>query len=182
MSFAQCLPVILASEGKTFVIDQGGPTELGITIPALQAYLHRPCTQADIEALAHQPDVVAGLYEADFYNAAHCNDCPAGLDLMVFDESVNEGQGRAIRHLQQALGVPVDGAFGPTTLDAAQVCNPVLTINAIHDDNAAYYESLDARFPQDERGWQARNDRTRDLALAMAAAAIAAQGPVPSDP
>lgn len=170
MSFAQCLPVILASEGKTFVIDQGGPTELGITIPALQAYLHRPCTQADIEALANQPDVVAGLYQADFYNAAHCNVCPAGLDLMVFDEAVNEGQGRAVRHLQAALGVTVDGDFGPGTLAALQACDPVRTIKTIHDDNAAYYQALDAVYPQDEGGWQARNDRTRDLALQMAAA------------
>jgi lysozyme family protein len=167
MTFPVCLPIILASEGKTFVIDQGGPTELGVTMPALQAYLHRPVTQADIEDLINQPDVVAGLYEADYYNTAHCNELPNGLDLMVFDEAVNEGPGRGIRHLQESLGVTADGQFGPKTRAAVQACDVASTINAIHDTNAAYYASLDARFPEDERGWTARNDRTRDTALTM---------------
>jgi len=167
MSFAACLPIVLASEGG-YTLDQGGPTNLGVTIPILSAFLRRPATIADVKALT--PASVAPLYQTLFYNAAHCNLCPAGLDLMVFDEAVNQGQGHAIRRLQRALGLPADGDFGPATLAALKACDPVKTIGAIHDDNAAYYRSLDQTDPQDQRGWRARNDRTRDLALAMAAA------------
>lgn len=182
MTFKACLPIILESEGKTFMIDQGGPTELGITLNALQAYLHKPCTQDDVRNLINEPDVVAGLYEMDFYNIAHCNELPDGLDLMVFDESVNEGPARAVRHLQQALGVFVDGQFGPGTRAAVARVSVVDAINHIHDTNHDYYVSLDSRFPEDERGWQVRNDRTRDLALRMASAAEAGNTVVRADP
>jgi lysozyme family protein len=166
MSFADCLPVILESEGG-YVVDQGGPTNFGITIPALQAWLHRPCTADDIQALTEDGPIVGALYEADYYNAASCNVLPDGLDLMVFDEAVNEGVGRAIRHLQASLGVAVDGAFGPITQAAVAACNVAQAIQAIHDTNAAYYVSLDETYPQDEAGWAARNDRTCAAALAM---------------
>lgn len=169
-NFPACLAVILQSEGG-WVIDQGGPTQFGITELALQAWLHRPVSAVDIRSLTADGPVVGPLYQADYFNAAHCDALPVGLDLMVFDEAVNEGVGRAIRHLQEALGVVVDGAFGPhTALALKGVTDVAAIINRLHDDNAAYYASLDARFPEDEAGWTARNDRTRDLALAMVSA------------
>lgn len=164
MTFAACFPVTRASEGG-FVIDQGGPTNFGVTIPMLSAYLRRPATEADIRALT--VDTVAPLYLSLFYNAAHCNQCPNGVDLMVFDEAVNEGQGHAIRHLQQALAITVDGAFGPKTLAALQAADPTDLIHAMHDANSAYYDSLASIYPEDEKGWHARNDRTMAAALAM---------------
>ena len=167
MSFAACLPIILQSEGG-FVIDQGGPTNCGITIPALQSYLRKPCAEADIRALTPTSPVVADLYETNYYNAAHCNELPAGVDLMVFDEAVNEGVGRAIEHLQEALGIPADGYFGPMTRAAVKTKNATYLIIRLHDTNAAYYRSLDEVYPQDEGGWQARNDRTYFLARKMA--------------
>jgi lysozyme family protein len=179
MSFAACLPVILASEGG-YAVDQGGPTNHGVTQAALSTWLRRPATIAEVQALT--PASVAPLYQANFYNAAHCPDCPTGLDLMVFDEAVNEGVGRAIQHLQAAVGVTVDGLYGPATQAAVEACDPIAAIHHIHDTNAAFYQSLDAKYPQDEGGWQARNDRTRDLALAMAQAALATGAPVPADP
>lgn len=168
MSFAACLPIILASEGG-FVVDQGGPTSLGVTQRALSAWLRRPASVADVKALT--PATVAPLYEADYYNAAHANECPAGVDLMVFDESVNEGPGRAIRHLQEALGVTADGAFGNATRLALQSRDRVSLIKAMHAVNAAYYDSLAAMYPEDEKGWHARNDRTAQIALSMATTA-----------
>jgi lysozyme family protein len=166
MSFAACLPIILQSEGG-YVVDQGGPTNFGITIPALQAYLHQPVTAANIQALTADGPIVGPLYQADYYNAAHCNELPDGLDLMVFDEAVNEGVGRAIRHLQEAVGVTADGAFGPATRAAVALMDVSTAIRNIHEDNAEYYASLDSMYPQDEKGWAARNDRTMELALGM---------------
>ena len=165
MTFPACLPVILNSEGDRFVVDQGGPTKLGVTQRTLSAFLGRAASVEDVRSLT--PDAVSPLYESQFYNAAHCNELAAGVDLMIFDEAVNEGVGRAVRHLQQALGVIADGAFGPATLAAAQRADPAALIAGLHETNAAYYASLAAAFPKDEHGWLARNDRTRTLALGM---------------
>ena len=180
MTFAACAPVTLASEGG-YVVDDGGPTNHGVTIPMWAAYKRVPpsaISAADIQALTIAD--VMPFYEVEFYNPAHCPDCPAGLDLMVFDEAVNEGQGHAIRHLQAAVGVAADGLYGPATARAVEGCDPVAAIHAIHDGNAAYYKSLDdAAHHKYEDGWQARNDRTRDIALQMAAAAVAGPTPAP---
>ena len=166
MSFAVCLPIILASEGG-FVNnpnDPGGATNLGITIGTLSGWLGRPATVQDVQALTAA--TVAPIYQADYWNVCQCDSCPAGVDLMVFDESVNQGPGRAIRSLQAAVGVAVDGAFGPATLAAVQACDPTQTINAIAADRQAYYRSLPT-FATFGNGWLARVQRTQADALGM---------------
>ena len=105
MAFADCLSIILESEGG-FVDDPqdpGGATNLGVTLATLAGFRRRPVTVADVRALTVAD--VAPIYQADYWNVAHCGDCPAGLDLMIFDEAVNQGPGRAIRSLQRVIGV-----------------------------------------------------------------------------
>src|SRR5579871_5727548 len=97
MSFADCLPVILRSEGG-FVDDPqdpGGATNLGITLNTLSAWQGRTATVEEVKGLT--PAAVAPIYQAMYWNVARCGQCPAGVDLMVFDEAVNQGPGRAIR-------------------------------------------------------------------------------------
>lgn len=166
MSFDQCLPIILQSEGG-FVDDPqdpGGATNLGITLNTLAGWLGQPATVEQVQALT--PADVAPIYQADYWNAAHCGDCPSGLDLMVFDEAVNQGVGRAIRSLQSAVGVAVDGAFGPATLAAVQACDPAQAIANIAADRQAFYRSLPT-FPRFGGGWLARLTRTQGLANQM---------------
>jgi len=166
MSLADCLPIILASEGG-FVddpSDPGGATNLGITLETLSGWLGRPATVAEVRALT--PAGVAPIYQADYWNAAHCGDCPAGVDLMVFDEAVNQGIGRAIRTLQAEVGAPADGAFGPGTLAALRAADPSATVNAIAAARDAFYRSLPT-FPRFGEGWLARVARTRAAALKM---------------
>ena len=167
MSFDDCLPIILESEGG-FVDDPqdpGGATNLGITLGTLCGWLGRTATVADVQALT--PQTVAPIYQADYWNAAHCDACAAGVDLMIFDTAVNQGVGRAIRTLQAALGVPVDGAFGPATAAAAQLADPATTIAAIAADRDAFYRTLPT-FPRFGDGWLARVARTQAEALKMA--------------
>ena len=167
MSFADCLPLILASEGG-FVDDPqdpGGATNLGITLNTLSGWLGRLASLAEVKALT--PATVAPIYRADYWNAAHCGACAAGVDLMVFDEAVNQGVGRAIRALQAAVGVAADGAFGPATLAAVKAADPAATINAIAASREAFYRSLPT-FAHFGKGWLARVARTQAAALVMA--------------
>ena len=167
MSFDDCLPFILESEGG-FVNDPqdpGGATNLGVTLGTLSGWLGRAATVAEVQALT--PQTVAPIYQADYWNAAHCDACAAGVDLMVFDTAVNQGVGRAIRTLQAALGVTVDGGFGPATAAAAQLADPATTVNAIAAAREAFYRSLPT-FPRFGDGWLARVARTQAAALKMA--------------
>ena len=47
-----------------------------------------------------------------------CPQLPIGLDLSFFDSSVNMGPEEAIRILQFALNISVDGIWGPQTAGA----------------------------------------------------------------
>ncbi len=168
MSFEACLPVILASEGG-FVDDPhdpGGATNLGITLATLSSWLGRTANIADVAALNRA--AVAPIYEARYWNPSHACDCPAGVDLMVFDEAVNQGVGRSVASLQAALGVTADGAFGPATKAALAAANPANLIRAIATNREAHYRALPT-FPRFGRGWLARLARTTELALGMVA-------------
>ena len=166
MSFDACIKVILSSEGG-FVndpVDPGGATNMGITIATLSAERGDQCTVADVKALP-QAEAVR-IYQVSYWNPAHCGELPDGVDLMVFDAAVNSGISRAIRLLQKAVGVDDDGAFGPATKAAVKAMASKDVINAYHDAHAAFYEGL-STFWKYGKGWIARDDRTRSIALGM---------------
>lgn len=167
MSFQTCLPIILESEGG-FVNnpdDPGGATNLGITIGALSSWLGRPATVAEVQALT--PQTAAPIYRANYWDKTSCDSWDAGVDLMVFDEAVNQGPGRAILTLQTALGVAADGAVGPATEAAAQLENAADTIAKISAIREAFYRSLPT-FSVFGTGWINRLTRTTALAQQMA--------------
>ena len=142
MSFEACLPIILQSEGG-FVNnpdDPGGATNLGITIGTLSSWLGRPATVAEVQALT--PQTVAPIYLANYWDRTACDTWGAGLDLMVFDEAVNQGPGRAITTLQTAMGVAADGAVGPATQAAAQMENAADIIAKMAALREAFYRGL----------------------------------------
>jgi lysozyme family protein len=175
MSFQACLPIILQSEGgfSDDPQDPGGPTNLGITLDTLSSWLGRTATIADVRALTAA--AVGPIYEARYYNAAHACDCPAGVDLMVFDEAVNQGVGRAITSLQRCAGVTADGAFGPLTKAAVDAMAPATLISAIAADRDAHYRAL-PKFPRYGSGWLNRVATTTRDALQM----VGAQQPAPA--
>ncbi|HEY1753074.1 MAG TPA: glycosyl hydrolase 108 family protein [Caulobacteraceae bacterium] len=169
MSFEACLPVVLQSEGgfTDDPRDPGGATNLGVTLATLSGWLSRPATIAEVEALT--PAAVAPLYRARYYNASHAADCPAGVDLMVFDEAVNQGVGRAVTSLQACAGVAADGRFGPQSRAAVAGADPRALIGALAASREALYRALPG-FRTFGKGWLARVERTRAAALGMVSA------------
>ncbi len=166
MTFSVCIPIILSSEGGYVdnPRDPGGPTNLGITLNTLSGWLQRPASVDEVKALT--PQVAGQIYQANYYNPVHGPELPNGVDLMAFDTAVNSGVATAIKLLQTAVGTKADGYFGSLTLAAVKAKSPADTINAFHAAHEAFYRSLPV-FSVFGRGWLARNDRTRDLALAM---------------
>lgn len=74
--------------------------------------------QLDIASLTVEQ--AQDIYRRDYWDKAACGKLPASLALLVFDATVNNGVGRAVRWLQAALRVPQDGVVGPGTLRAVE--------------------------------------------------------------
>lgn len=111
MSFAYAIAFVLQQEGG-YVADLGdgaGPTNFGIS--------HRSYPALDIQALT-EAEAVA-IYRRDFWDAIHLDLLPAPVGVGMLDAACNHGPGTAVRLLQQALGVAVDGQIGPVTASAA---------------------------------------------------------------
>ena len=81
--------------------------------------------------------------------------------------AVNAGVTRAIRLLQHLGGVPDDGIIGPVTLAALADRPSADLIEAYSRLRLIHYRSLE-HWPTFGRGWTARVQRSRQMALALA--------------
>ena len=117
---APVLPFTLREEGG-YVVDQGGPTNRGITLATYRSEMRDPTfTVAQLRALT--PAQVTAFYGRE-WNKIQGDALPAGVDGMTFDHYVNAGT-HAASILQGVLGVDQDGWVGPGTLAALRTVNP----------------------------------------------------------
>jgi uncharacterized protein (TIGR02594 family) len=153
--------------------DPGGPTNLGITLATYASWRRiavTPETFADLKAELSSLDhkTADAIYRARYWNACHAGELPASLALMHFDTAVNHGVTGAIRMLQQACDVTIDGEVGPETLGAANTVSAVECVNRYADIRAARYRAL-PHFWRFGRGWLNRVTKTRAAALRLVA-------------
>lgn len=116
MNFERAVLFILDEEGgyANDPHDAGGETKFGIS--------NRAYPDLDIKNLSASDAV--RIYQRDYWARLRCDELPRGLNLLVFDAAVNQGQPAAAMMLQQAAGVKADGIVGPITLKAAQKVSP----------------------------------------------------------
>lgn len=88
--------------------DKGGPTKYGIS--------ERAYPDEDIRGLTLSR--AREIYKRDYWDKLNLDAFPDRIRLALFDSGVNCGVISAIRFLQQALLVGVDGKIGPDTLAA----------------------------------------------------------------
>lgn len=104
-------------------LDPGGATNFGVTQRVYDAFRKKaglpPRAVKEIER-----QEVAEIYFNNYWLASPCDKMLNPLTVAHFDTSVNFGVSRAIKFLQQALGVSVDGAIGPETLAAVSQGEP----------------------------------------------------------
>jgi lysozyme family protein len=91
------------------------------------------------------------IYLADYWNKVECDSLPWPMSCFVFDCAVNEGQGKAVSLLQNALGVKVDGDIGPVTTAAASSAGVYQT--AFFMTLRAFDYMQDENFAHDGHGW-----------------------------
>jgi len=86
-------------------------------------------------------DEVRAIYRG-YWDGASCEELPRLTALTVFDMSINAGQGTAVKMLQKALGVTVDGGFGPQTRAALKAVDDRTLADRVCWERVRYYVDL----------------------------------------
>ena len=165
-NFNQCLALVLKNEGGYVnnPKDPGGRTNLGVTQKVWEMYVGHPVTEDDMRTLG--PADVAPLYKSEYWNKIRGDDLPEGVDYAVFDMAVNSGINRAIKILQKAVGVTVDGAIGPNTLAAVKEINARDLATMICEERLAFLQSLSI-YDTFGKGWSRRVSEVENTAFSM---------------
>lgn len=128
--FNQAIEYVLENEGGLVdnSKDHGGITNFGITLPMLQSYRNKQCSDADIRSLSQ--DEAKRLYESLFWDRLHISGLSQPIATAILDTAVNQGQVVAIKLAQHCLGTNIlpDGIMGVETLNALDKVNPELFI------------------------------------------------------
>lgn len=138
-----CITIVIDAEGGYVndPNDPGGETKFGIS---KAAYPNVDIQNLTIEQAQY-------YYQRDYWNPVLADKLPSPLDLYVFDAAVNQGVGRAIRILQEACKIPVDGYIGGQTLAAAAHLQPKMYLA----QRVLHYVQ-DSDWDTEGKGWMMR--------------------------
>lgn len=169
-AFEEALRIVLRFEGgyANHPSDPGGPTYRGITQKTYDAWrkAHGDSSPRDVRSIADAE--VRAIYREGYWQAAHCDKLPPPLHVVVFDVAVNSGPGRALRFLQEALGVPVTGRWDRQTRDAVEALRPSdvrVAVESILNLRECFYRQMALEDPKRRRflqGWLNRLARLRE--------------------
>jgi lysozyme family protein len=165
-NFDECLALLLSHEGG-FVNhpkDPGGMTNLGVTKAVYDKYVGHESTEAEMRSLT--PELVAPIYKNNYWDKAHCDDMPNGVDWAIFDWGVNSGMSRPVKALQRIIGVTADGGVGPYTLRAVGDKDSTELVEKMYEARQHFYENL-STFATFGKGWTRRNKETLEQALKL---------------
>jgi len=154
-NFSKCLAFTLKQEGgwSDNPRDPGGATMRGVTLATFSEWLGRQATKEELKAISDQQ--VQSIYKTKYWDTCKCDDLPAGIDLVVFDFSVNAGPSRAAKTLQGVCGIARDGLVGPMTLKALKEYSPTSVISDYNIARRDFYRGL-ASFQDFGKGWLRR--------------------------
>lgn len=97
--------------------DRGGETKHGITCAVYMAYRQRQ--GLSLRSVRHITGVeVQDIYRISYWDSAGCPILPSKLALCHFDWAVNSGTSRAVKTLQQVVGISDDGIIRLLTKQA----------------------------------------------------------------
>lgn len=168
-NFDECLKLLLVHEGG-FVnhpSDPGGMTNLGVTKVVYEAWVGHDVNEKIMRSLT--PSDVAPLYRKKYWDVVRGDELANGLDYAMFDYGVNSGNGKAIKTLQECVGVPADGGFGPKTMAAVLQFNGdslKTIIEEVCDKRLEFLKSLKT-WSVFGRGWERRVNDVKAKSLAM---------------
>lgn len=155
-NFPQALRWVLQHEG--FFVnhpkDPGGATNRGITQRTYDAFRRsRSETPRDVRAIEEAE--VRQIYREQYADAVWFDRLPSGLDYALFDFAVNSGPARAVKALQNIVGVRTDGIMGNRTLAAVKAHDSGQVITLLCDARQRFVRSL-RTYKTFGKGWERR--------------------------
>lgn len=116
MNIDKAFAILIGFEGglSNNAADKGGLTKYGIAKAA----------HPNIDIANLTQDQAKAIYLSEYWNTSGCVKLKAELQYIHFDTAVNMGIGTAIKLLQKAGGVFVDGVLGDNTVRAATNVSP----------------------------------------------------------
>ena len=171
--FKKALPAVLVHEGGyvNHPRDPGGPTNRGVTQRVYDAW--RSNRELDTRSVKEiEQAEVEAIYRAGYWDRVHGDAMPAGVGYVLFDYAVNSGPSRAIKAMQAALGVPVDGTIGQMTINAVDTYGDHDALIAeIGAKRMAFLRKL-STFDAFGKGWTRRVNDVTKLGQAWASGSV----------
>lgn len=165
--FTRSMPFVLRWEGG-FVdhpADPGGATNKGVTQAVYDRWRARQgLPQRSVRQL--EEGEMNAIYRQGYWTPPRCDLLPTDLALVQFDTAVNMGPGRAVRFLQHAVGVAVDGDFGQGTRRAVDSADGGVLARYC-DRREQFYRAIVAKKPSQKvfmKGWMNRLNALRAAA------------------
>lgn len=95
------------------------------------------------------------IYKKDWWDKLGADGMHSAIVFQLWDFAINAGKSRAIKELQQAVGVPADGIIGPQTLAAVNSHDLNDVILSLTPERLKFYTSL-STFKTYGKGWTNR--------------------------
>ena len=149
--FDKAIQIVLQAEGNysNNPADPGGETKYGIS--------KRSYPNEDIKNLTL--DRAKDIYYNDFWLPLQAYEFPEPVAILMFDMAVNMGKSAAVRCLQRAVKVEVDGIMGPVTRKALKENYGRDLVGEITVQRVMFYTNLET-FGSFGLGWVRRSIRT----------------------
>lgn len=167
-NWKQILKWLAVTEGS-FIdhpADPGGPTNKGVTQRVYDAWrVRRGKPKKDVRHITRQE--AEAIYKAQYWDKVMGDELPSGVDYAVLDFAVNSGVHRAVKFVQEIVGVSADGIMGHVTLAAIAGFGSVQLINRLCDKREAYVRKLKT-YKVFGDGWDKRIARVRKASIALA--------------
>lgn len=112
--------------------DRGGETKFGISAKAYPG--------VDIKNLTIEE--ATEIYRVDYWDGYRCGELNPVPGILLFDAVVQHNPKTAVRLLQEAAGVHIDGTIGPNTIAAANDDDPRQIMLDNIRERAMYYHSI----------------------------------------
>lgn len=160
--FETGLELVLQLEGgvSNHPADRGGLTKYGVTQATFNEWQLRMRGYVAKSVVDATLPEIRSVFHDLFWIPGACDVMPLKLAIVQFDSMVQHRPKSAVKLLQRALWVDVDGEIGPKTREAARNADPgaayaLLTLRRIH------YRGIVDQNPSQEvflKGWMNRVD------------------------